>query len=33
MYVSLTMAVQAETHSSAEDYERVCESDRIIDKN
>jgi hypothetical protein len=25
--------VQAEICSSAEDYERVCESDRIIDKN
>jgi hypothetical protein len=33
MYLRLMMAVQAETCSSAEDYERVCQSDRIINKN
>jgi hypothetical protein len=32
MHVSLMMAVQAETCSSLEDYERVCESYRIINK-
>jgi hypothetical protein len=30
MYVSLMMAVLAETCSSTEDYEQVCESERII---
>jgi hypothetical protein len=32
MYVSLMLAVYVETCSSAEDYERVCESERIINK-
>jgi hypothetical protein len=32
MYVSLMMAVQAVTCSSAEIYERVCKSDRITNK-
>jgi hypothetical protein len=32
MYVSLMIAEKVETCSSAEDYERVCESERIINE-
>jgi hypothetical protein len=32
MYVSLMMAVWAETCSSTEDYKQVCESEMIINK-
>jgi hypothetical protein len=32
MYVDLMTAVWAETCSSTEDYEQVCESERIINK-
>jgi hypothetical protein len=33
MYVSLIMDEKAETCSSAEDYERVCESDGLSTRN